>query len=207
MKEASIKHVWFDFSDTIGKINRDIYNEILYSSYAKAVGKEVNEKLKEEYAQEFQKYKSNSAVFSSLGLPAGHLADCMSVVEPNKLYTLTDENIPSVIQALKIKVPVSIFSNNKLDVILPALGIDLSWFTFILGPNDVKNPKPALDGFKKMIERSQVQPNEILYVGDDVHKDLLPAKQVGILTGILWKQSDEADYCFKDFQAILDLFP
>src|SRR3989344_4843999 len=150
-KEAPIKHVWFDFSDTIGKIDRDIYNEILYSSYAKAVGKEVNEMLKIEYAQEFQKYKSNSAVFSSLGLPASHLADCISVVEPNTLYTLTDPNIPSVIQALRNKMPVSIFSNNKLEVILPALRIDLRWFTYVLGPNNVKNPKPALDGFKKMI--------------------------------------------------------
>ena len=203
---APIKHVWFDFSDTIGKINRDIYNEILYTSYAKAVGKEVNEQLKAEYTEAFQKLKSNSMVFTSLGLPASYLADCISVVAPNDLYTLTDPNIPAVIQHLKAMVPVSIFSNNKLDVILPALGIDTHCFTYRLGPDDVKNPKPALDGFKKMVELSQVQPKEILYVGDDVHKDLLPAKQVGISTGLLWEQSDEANYCFKDFQAISDLF-
>ena len=201
----SIKHIWFDFSDTIGRIDRDLYNEILYSAYAKAVGKEVSDNLKQEYVKEFEKYKSNSAVFTSLGLPAGHLADCISVVEPKRLYSLTDKDIPNVIKQLKDILPVSIFSNNKLTVILPALGIDTKWFTHILGPDDIKNPKPALDGFYKMIELSNIEPSQILYIGDDVNKDLLPAKKIGIKTGLLWKESVEANYCFKDFRSILEL--
>ncbi len=203
-KAATIKHIWFDFSDTIAHINREVYNAILYSSYAKAVRKENNEALKQEFAETLKKHKSNSAVFASLGLPAGHLADSIAVVDPHELYTLADENIPDVINHLKDRLPVSIFSNNKLNIILPALGIDTKWFTHILGPETVKNPKPALDGFHKMIELSKAKPSEILYIGDDVHKDLLPAKQVGIVTGLLWKESSKADYCFKNFQAILE---
>ena len=118
---------------------------------------------------------------------------------------LADTKIPDVFQGLRRLVPISIFSNNKLNIILPALGIDTKWFAYVLGPDQVKNPKPALDGFRKMIELSEAEPSEILYVGDDVHKDLLPAKALGIKTGLLWKESEEADYCFKDFQAILDL--
>ena len=201
-----IKHIWFDFSDTIGLINREIYNEILYESYGKAVGKTVDDELKKEYAEEFKKYKSNSAVFTSLGLPAGHLADCISVVNPKKLYSLTDPEIPDVMKKLRTILPISIFSNNKLDVILPSLGVSLEWFTHILGPDDVSKPKPALDGFYKMIELSGVQPSEILYIGDDVHKDLVPAKTVGIVTGLLWKEDSEADYCFKNFRAISERF-
>ena len=203
---SDILHIWFDFSDTIGLINREIYNDILYSSYAKAVRKPLNDELKKEYAESFKKYKSNSAVFASLGLPAGHLADCISVVEPRKLYSLTDADIPDVLRTLKERRPISIFSNNKLDVILPALGIEISWFTHILGPDSISKPKPALDGFYKMIELSGVESSQMLYVGDDVHKDLLPAKEVGIRTGLLWKESPEADFCFKNFKAILDMF-
>ena len=206
MTHPPIKHIWFDFSDTIGRIDRTIYNEILYSAYAEAVGKEVSDELKAHYAEEFKKYKSNSAVFTSLGKPAGFLADQIAVVEPTKLYSLTDLEIPSVLEKLRNDLPISIFSNNKMDVILPALGIHLDWFTHILGPDDIAKPKPALDGFYKMIEVSSVPANEILYVGDDVHKDLLPAKQVGIVTGLLWKESEEADYCFKNFRAILEKF-
>ncbi len=90
-----------------------------------------------------------------------------------------------------------------MDKILPALGISLDWFTHVLGPDRIKKPKPAQDGFIKMIELSKVEPKNILYVGDDVHKDLVPAKQVGIITGLLWSESVEADFCFKDFSAIL----
>ncbi len=206
MKASNIKHVWFDFSDTIGKINRDVYNEVLYKSYAKAVGKVLNDDLKKEFVGEFKKYKSNSAVFTSLGLPAGHLADCIAVVDPNELYSLTDSDIPDILHELNTIRPISIFSNNKLDVILPSLGVDVTLFTHILGPHDVEKPKPALDGFYKMVQLSNVESREVLYVGDDVHKDLLPAKEVGITTGLLWSVSDEANYCFKSFRAILQLF-
>ena len=205
-KLSTIKHVWFDFSDTIARINRDIYDKVLYSSYAKTLKKELNEALKQEFTEAFQRYKSNSAVFAAAGLPAGYLADCMSVVDPKKLYTIMDTNIPDIIRHLKDILPVSILSNNKLNVILPALEVDTKWFTYILGPDVVKNPKPALDGFHKIIELSKLKPDEILYIGDDVHKDLIPAKTVGIKTGLLWKESDEASYCFKDFHEILARF-
>ena len=202
-----IKHIWFDFSDTIGRIDRgDVYKNILYGSYAKEVGKEVNDALKKEYEEAFKKFKSNSAVFTSLGLPAVYLADALNTVDPETLYSLTDPEIPEVIQKLRAVLPVSIFSNNKMDTLLPALGIEIKWFTHILGPDDIKKPKPDLEGFHKMVEISGVQPGEVLYVGDDVDKDLLPAIEVGITTGLLWKESAEADFCFKGFREILDRF-
>ena len=93
-----------------------------------------------------------------------------------------------------------------MDGTRPTLDIQLGWFTHILGPDVVKNPKPALDGFHKMVELSNVPAEAILYIGDDVEKDLVPAKQVGMQTGLLWKESQEADYCFKDFSHILESF-
>lgn len=202
----SIKHLWFDFSDTIGRIDREVYNKILYAAYGEAVGKPVTEELIAEFAEVFKREKSNSAVFSSLNKPAGYLADQIATVDPKTLYTLTDENIPAVLQELRTLLPISILSNNKMDKILPALGIDTKWFTHILGPDDVAKPKPHLDGFLKMVEVSQAKAAELLYIGDSIDKDLLPAKQVGIMTGLLWNNSEQADYCFKDFRDILKFF-
>lgn len=79
-------------------------------------------------------------------------------------------------------------------------------FTHVISAGMIKEPKPALDGYYKMIEFSVLPPNEILYIGDDVGKDVLPAKQVGILTGLMWSKSDEADYCFGGFEEILNIF-
>jgi HAD superfamily hydrolase (TIGR01549 family) len=109
------------------------------------------------------------------------------------------------LQWLRTQLPISIFSNIELANVLPLFGIDPAWFTHILSAGMVAAPKPALAGFQKMVELSQIEPPEILYIGDDVAKDVRPAKTVGIQTGLLWSQSPEADYSFTDFQSILDL--
>jgi FMN phosphatase YigB (HAD superfamily) len=201
-----IEHIWFDFSDTIAHTDKDVLNDILWTSYAEAVGRPISEELKREFAEKRKEHKSGSAVFVSLGLPSSHLAERIRL-DPRQLYHLTDPEIPDVLCSLKDRRPISIFSNNKLDIILPSLGIDTKWFTYILGPDQVTKPKPALDGFRKMIELSGIEPSHVLYIGDDVHKDLLPAKEVGIKAGLLWKESPEADICFKDFHAILEQLP
>ena len=199
----TIKHLWFDFSDTITLINRTELGNIVYEAYADLVGKQVTPELIEEYKKLVKQHKSNSAVFVSLGLPSSYGADLVNKIDPHKLYQLTDAHIPNVVQKLKDILPVSIFSNNRLDTVLPALGLELQWFTHILGPDEVQKPKPDSEGFNKMIELSGVPAHEILYVGDDVEKDLIPAKAVGITTGLLWKESSEANHVFRNFQDIL----
>ena len=72
-------------------------------------------------------------------------------------------------------------------------------------PDEVKKPKPALDGFRLVIELSKLPPENILFIGDSVEKEVLPAKSLGILTGLIWSFSPEADYCFNSFQEILEL--
>lgn len=180
------------------------YEDLAHGSYAKVTGREVTPELIEEYQALLKTHKSNSAIFVSLGFPSSYLSDLVNSREG--LYRLTDADIPEVLKKLKDIVPISIFSNTRLNALLPTIGIDPAWFTNLLGPDVVKHPKPAPDGFLKMIELSGVSPQEILYIGDDVEKDLLPAKQAGISTGLLWKASDVPEYCFKNFQEILAIF-
>ena len=201
---SNIKHVWFDFTDTIAAMDKVQFDKLIYTAYAEVVQKEATPELIEEYKKLLKQHKSNSAVFVSLGMSSDFLS---GKANANKdLYHLTDNKIPDVVEKLTERVPVSIFSNTRLDTLLPALGIKLEWITHLLGPDVVKKPKPALDGFNKMVALSGVSPHEILYVGDDVEKDLLPAQEIGLLTGLLWKDSDVPDYCFKDFSDIASLF-
>lgn len=60
-------------------------------------------------------------------------------------------------------------------------------------------PKPDLAGFRKMVELSGADAGDVLYVGDKVNKDVLPAKQVGMQTCLLWAESPEADFCARTF--------
>ena len=70
-------------------------------------------------------------------------------IEPDKLYTLIEPNIPEVLKA-HTKLPIWNSYNIRLENILPALGMQLNWFTHIPSSADVNEPKPALDGFYKM---------------------------------------------------------
>jgi FMN phosphatase YigB (HAD superfamily) len=201
MSIEGIKHVWFDFTDTIAAMDREVFEQIVYGAYSGVVKRPVDAALVTEYQALLKEKKSNAAVFASLGLPAGYLSDCVN--DRAELYHLTDPEVPRVIETLHKKLPLSIFSNTRLETTLPSLGIKLEWLTHILGPDRIKNPKPALDGFRMMVELSGVVPEGILFIGDDVQKDLMPAKDLDIKTGLLWKESVEADYCFEDFSEIL----
>lgn len=198
-----IHHVWFDFSDTLARTS-DEHRKLLYKSFADAVGEPVSPALIDKFKELYKKYNSHSAVFTvGLGLPAGYWANCVQSVDPATLYSLADPDIPDVLEQLRSVVPVSIFSNMRMDTLLPAIGLKKEWFTHCLSGSEFKNPKPALDGFYKMIELSNLPPEQIFFIGDSVQKEILPAKKVGMMTGIVWSDAPEADFSFKNFEEIL----
>ncbi len=201
-----IKHIWFDFSETIAFLKRKEHNRLRYESYAEVLNKKVNEKIINEYEKLYRKYDhSNAAIFCSLDLPPSYWSEKVNSVDPNKLYKLADPSIPKVLKQIKQKVPISLFSNIQTEKILPRLKINPEIFTHIINAKVLKHPKPALEGFYKMIELSNLPASEILYIGDDVKKDVLPAKEVGIKAGIIWKSSKWADYSFEKFEDILKI--
>lgn len=200
-----IRHLWLDYSETIASINTEVHDRLRYESYAAIVGRVVSPELITEYEDLYQKNeRSNSAVFRSLGQTSNYWSERINSVDPTIFYRLADPEIPGVLRQLKDILPVSLFSNIELQGVLLGLDIDPRWFKHILSSGQVPRPKPALDGFRKIVEMSGIPAGEILYVGDDVGKDVRPAKAVGIKTGLMWKMSAEADYCFKNFEALLE---
>ena len=41
----NIKHVWFDFGETIARVNHVRHDELKYSEYSKVIGKPVTDEL------------------------------------------------------------------------------------------------------------------------------------------------------------------
>jgi len=197
----AVKHIWFDFSYTIAFPDEESHSKLLYETYASAVGKPVTPALIEEYKALLEKHLSNSGVFTALGLDAGYWSRHFNTVG----LKLGSPTIPRVLDTLCSIVPISLWSNLRVREMLSPLGIDPGWFTNILGPDEVKEPKPALSGFKLVIERSALPSENILFVGDSVEKEVRPAKSLGIQTGLMWDASPEADYSFKSFEEILDI--
>ncbi len=202
MKEP-IRHIWFDFSDTIAALNQAHY-DYLHQTFAEAIGKPLSEEVVQELKEMRAKYKSYGAVFTiGLGFPKGYWSEKVLAAGPEKFYTLKSTNIPEVLDSLREKCVISLFSNLRVANFLPKLGIEPRWFRNFISSSDVPNPKPALDGFLRAVELSALPPQNLLFIGDDIEKELIPAKTVGMQTGLIWDTSAKADYSFKKFEDIL----
>lgn len=207
---SEIKHIWFDLAGTLYK-ETDKYNlvhdQFRYGTYGKLLSISNPEQAKTEFLEAYKNAGSNSAVFRALGKPSDFWMkalndmDFTTVLEP-------DPDVYETIANLKASVPMSIFTNfdtTRLSNLLAHLKISINDFTHVISGDDIKERKPALDGFHLIVEKSQLPADEILYVGDRVAVDIVPAKQVGIKTCLLYGTSPEADYCFENFSDILSL--
>jgi len=91
------------------------------------------------------------------------------------------------------------------------LGADATLISADLGVE-----KPSPDFFQKLCEAAGVAANEVLYVGDRVDNDVLPAKSAGLHTALIrrgpwgylqaeWPQAAEADSIIDSLHEIPDL--
>jgi FMN phosphatase YigB (HAD superfamily) len=200
-----IKHIWFDFSDTIAAIDKEKHNALKYGEYAKQKGTVATDDLIAEYDELFERLgRSNSNVFvTTFGLPTSFWPNFID--EYLDIYSLMRPNIPVSIEELAKLVPVSVFSNIETVVVMKNLGINTNLFNHIMSSAELTFPKPHIEGYEKLINMSNLKPEDILYIGDDLKKDILPAKSVGLQVGCMWGKCEEADYEFPDFEDIIKL--
>lgn len=205
-----IKHIWFDVDGTLAPHTDEfmrVHDQLRYETYATYLHKPVTKELQEEYEELYTKYGSNSKVFRSLGAASDYWMKHFESIDKAQYYE-ADEKIYGTVNKLKDKVKVSVFTNLTAEgtkTTLRTLKIDPSWMTFYLSGDDVKERKPSLSGFHEMIRLSGIPAEETCYVGDRVKVDILPAKEVGMRTCLLWNKSDEADYSFENFEDLLSI--
>lgn len=207
---SPIKHIWFDMQGTL-IVHTPEFNEahdgLLHKAYAEAIGKPLTDEVKKEFKDLYEQKSTNSALFASLGLPYEYWQNLFNTLDETKFYK-PEAKVFGTLEKLKDILPISIFSNSQLSRILSsleAIGVDPAWFTHIISADDIREPKPALEGFLLMIEKSQLLPGEVLYVGDRVEGEIVPAHRVGVQTALVWDESEKADYSFRSFEEILDI--
>jgi phosphoglycolate phosphatase len=84
----------------------------------------------------------------------------------------------------------------------------------VLGPEDVRRPKPAPDMLRTALERLRLKPDEVLYVGD-MTVDIQTARGAGVPVWIVPTGSDELvaleaahpDRVLRDLNELLELLP
>lgn len=203
-----IGHIWFDLAGTLMVRTPEytrVLDELRYSTYSEVTGKPVDDFLVEEFEEMYEKHGSNSLVFAGLGMPGDFWVRRMDRIDKDRYYYPIPE-VYETLDQLRHVCPISLFSNGHsigMEDMLRRVEIDLHWFTYVLTGDDIPNRKPALDGFERIIAQTQLSPGEILYVGDRVKADILPAKQLNLQTALVWSESPEADYSLLRFEELL----
>ena len=99
------------------------------------------------------------------------LIDKREVENLSKKYTL-------VIASDEFRKPLEI----KLSAVF---GDWRKYFRFLITPEDAREMKPSQKYYRIVLEKLNVKPKEVLVVGDSLHRDLLPAKEMGMKTATL----------------------
>lgn len=68
---------------------------------------------------------------------------------------------------------------------LACLGLSPNLFSVILTSGEMRAHKPDQKAFEILLETAGNQPEEILYLGDRVEVDLIPAKKIGLRTCLI----------------------
>jgi FMN phosphatase YigB (HAD superfamily) len=206
-----IKQVWFDFAGTLYRETPKfiaVHDALRYETYAQVTGINDMERAKSEFQKAYEQHHSNAAVFVSLGKPKDFWPKTVAEMDFSAVLK-PDMDVVNTIAELGKIVPVSLMgglNRQKAMAVLDLLEIPKELFTHILASDQFPEPKPALGAFRMLIETSGLPAHDSLYIGDRINVDILPAKKVGLQTGLIYSQSDEADYCFDSFPGILSLF-
>ena len=205
-----IKEVWFDLNGTLTLQTPEFLeaqDNLCYRAYSEATHQPITDELKAEYKAAYKEHGSKSAVFKALGMPQEFWQNYFNTLDESEYYK-PDERIYKTVDAIRQLRPIGLLSNStpdRIDRTLRTVNIDPAWFTHILSNHDISEPKPNPEGFELMIERSDANPDELVFVGDREDVDILPAKKLGIKTVMVWGRSNEADQSFDDFVELKSL--
>ena len=180
-------------------------------SYEKAenLRKETQKRLK----AEGREYTSR-ATFKEIGISPKYLEDALNSIEVDG-FIKKDDSVIELLRGLSKMHDIVILSNSPKDIVnktLEVLGVG-AFVKRIYCPDDsgIEKPNPAV--FKKIAQDMGYDTKDCVSIGDSVHKEIIPAKAVGMKTVLLLVKSvklsreeqREADFIINDLKELPDV--
>jgi len=194
---AEIKHSWFDCDGTLYKETPElqarrmnaILNELQRRTHRSASD------LSGEYKQKLRKRGTNTLALKDYGLTPDEARTVYNSVDVLKFIEPDPRLIRMMKQLLDSGVDISVFTNNKrsrlLDII-EKIGLSPDWFKFLMTAEEVE-PKPSAEGYREIVRRSEHPPYRLLFVGDREHADIIPAREQGMNTLLVYAREAELE--------------
>ena len=110
---------------------------------------------------------------------------------------------------------INFFKNPKVDELFPPEkrlidGSSLDGPFGLFCAYNLQGKKPDPKPFTQILRVAELEesPNSILYVGDSIDKDIIPAKRAGMVSTLVWagKHCEHADFTFRTVYEVVSLF-
>lgn len=126
---------------------------------------------------------------------------------PYLRYMEMEPDLMEFLQVIKPRYHTAISTNrtDTMETILDTFALR-SWFEMVVTATSAARPKPAPDGLLMILEHFQVQPDEVIYIGDSVI-DRDHCASVGIDLIAFKNRELQARYHVENFMSILELPP
>jgi len=123
-----------------------------------------------------------------------------------KPYPEVIETIKELKKSYKIGI-ISDAPRKKVLLRLERMGIENEMFDVLMSFNDTNQVKPHPLPFQKAIEKLKLNPDEVLMVGDSIHKDMAGAKALGMHTCLaVYGRTQKPLACPKDADFMANRF-
>ncbi|OGY18227.1 MAG: hypothetical protein A2900_04965 [Candidatus Chisholmbacteria bacterium RIFCSPLOWO2_01_FULL_50_28] len=164
--------------------------------------------VKKEYRQRLRKIGSNTKVIGSFGLDGPEVVDLSFDQIPFEQLLRPDPKLKRMFASLPNLRHVLI-THNRIDQArrkLACLGLPESVFTLVVPVYDWEMSKQDPSLYRKVLELLTIRPHQMLYLGDREAVDILPAREAGLRTGMVWGDSSAADISLPTVYDVGELF-
>jgi len=157
------------------------------------------DKVVKEFYKRYKKLHSKTKVIDSFGMDG---KEEISKVAPDIKYEdflKKDKRLMKVFRQLN-HLDHFIYTNQRIrptEKKLKIMGLNPRIFKKILGNYDMGFNSKTETSFKKVMKEVGYKPGEVMMVGDRHDQDIVPAKNIGMHTCLVWGVSKEADVSLK----------
>ncbi len=140
------------------------------------------------YSRKKQELKSSTKVLDSAGINGNAFFLNIWLKLPLEQYIQPNPDLQQLFIQNQQVAHVLHTNSNTLETItrkLNCLSISINNFSTIFTSAQMKCQKPDTQAFEVLVDAMKVAPAEILYIGDRVEIDLLPAKNSGLHTCLI----------------------
>lgn len=205
----NIKVIGWDVDQTLykdTKKSKSYFNNEIYKKVAKRYNVSLK-KAKEIYTKKYKEIGSNTKAFIELDIGGKEGILEMLANTDYKKFLTKDKKLIQMFERLKSYRHIITTNNTHKGVtnILNTLGVPKETFEAIITAEDTINSKPHPESFEKILELTGAKPEECVYIGDRDEMDIIPAKQLGMKTILVWGKSKIADISLPSVYEVVKL--